>query len=188
MDRLKAYLDTINVVDADDWDFLCSKLEPFTFEKKEIILKMEEIENYLCFLTSGVIRYYLPKDDNDVTFGFAFEDGLASGYNSFITRSPSNFQMETLTATTGWRISHEGLAEVYAKTKVGCTLGRLIAETLIVNSIKREISLLNTTAEERYQSLFTDRPKLLQEIPLKYLASYVGVTPQALSRIRKRIS
>jgi len=96
--------------------------------------------------------------------------------------------METLTSTAGWRISHQGLTEVYTHTKVGCTLGRLIAETLIVNSIKREISLLNTTAEERYQSLFTDRPKLLQEIPLKYLASYVGVTPQALSRIRKRIS
>jgi len=188
MDRLKAYLDSINFVETSDWEFLCSKLEPFTFEKKQVILKMGEIENYLCFLTEGVIRYYLPKEENDVTFGFAFEDGLASGYNSFITQSPSNFQMETLTATAGWRISHADLAEVYAETKVGCTLGRLIAETLIINSIKREISLLNTSAEERYQSLFTDRPKLLQEIPLKYLASYVGVTPQALSRIRKRIS
>jgi len=188
MDRLKTYLDSINYVETNDWDFLCSKLEPFNFDKKKIILKTGEIENYLCFLTTGVIRYYLPKEENDVTFGFAFEDGLASGYDSFITQSPCNFQMETLTATEGWRISHQELMEVYAKTKVGCTLGRLIAETLIVNSIKREISLLNTTAEERYQSLFTDRPKLLQEIPLKYLASYIGVTPQALSRIRKRIS
>ncbi len=188
MDRLKAYLDTVNFVEANDWEFLCSKLEPFSFQKKEITLKTGKIENYLSFLTEGVIRSYLPKDENDVTFGFSFEDNLASGYDSFITQSPSTFQMEALTATQGWRISHAGLMEVYAETKVGCTLGRIIAETLIVKQIKREISLLNTTAEERYQSLFVERPELIKEIPLKYLASYIGVTPQALSRIRKRIS
>jgi len=53
---------------------------------------------------------------------------------------------------------------------------------------KRELSLLSQTAEERYLSLFSDRPKLLKQIPLKYIASYIGVTPQALSRIRKRIT
>jgi len=188
MERLKNYLESINQVEDADWAFLCSKLEPFAFEKREITLKMGAVENYLYFLTDGVIRYYLPKDENDVTFGFGFEDGLASGYDSFITQGPSNFQMETLAPTQGWRISHARLMEVYQHTKVGCTLGRLIAETLIVNSIKREISLLNTSAEERYQSLFIERPKFLKEIPLKYLASYIGVTPQALSRIRKRIS
>ncbi len=188
MERLKAYLDTVSFVDEKDWEFLCSRLEPFSFDKKEITLKMGAVENYLNFLTSGVIRSYLPKDENDVTFGFSFEDNLASGYDSFITQSPSTFQMETLVPVMGWRISHAGLAEVYEQTKVGCTLGRLIAETLIVKSIKREISLLNTTAEERYQSLFVERPELIKEIPLKYLASYIGVTPQALSRIRKRIS
>lgn len=188
MDRLKAYLNSVNQVEDQDWQFLCSKLEPFAFEKKKIVLKMGAVENYLSFLTTGVIRSYLPKDENDVTFGFSFEGALASGYDSFITQSPSNFQMETLTPTAGWRISYAGLAAVYQETKVGCTLGRLIAESLIVNSIKREISLLNTTAEERYQNLFIERPKFIKEIPLKYLASYIGVTPQALSRIRKRIS
>ena len=188
MDRLKIYLNTFSQVEDKEWELLCSKLEPFAFDKREIMLKMGAVENYLYFLTDGVIRYYLPKDENDVTFGFGFEDGLASGYDSFITQGPSNFQIETLTPTQGWRISYAGLTEIYQKTKVGCTLGRLIAETLIVNSIKREISLLNTTAEERYQNLFIERPKFLQEIPLKYLASYIGVTPQALSRIRKRIS
>lgn len=188
MDRLKAYLDAVNFVEASDWEFLCAKLEPFSFEKKKITLKMGAVENYLSFLTEGVIRSYLPKDENDVTFGFSFEDNLASGYDSFVTQSPSTFQMEALTATAGWRISHASLMEVYAETKVGCTLGRIIAETQIVKSIKREISLLNTSAEDRYQSLFVDRPELIKEIPLKYLASYIGVTPQALSRIRKRIS
>lgn len=63
-----------------------------------------------------------------------------------------------------------------------------MAENMFLIKSKREISLLSRTAEERYLNLFIDRPKLLQQIPLKYIASYIGVTPQALSRIRKRIT
>ena len=63
-----------------------------------------------------------------------------------------------------------------------------MAEKMFLLKSKRELSLLNKSAEERYLNLFTERPILLQQIPLKYIASYIGVTPQALSRIRKRIS
>ena len=61
-------------------------------------------------------------------------------------------------------------------------------EDLFLKKFKRELSLLNETAEQRYQNLFTEQSQLIKEIPLKYIASYIGITPQALSRIRKRIS
>jgi hypothetical protein len=63
-----------------------------------------------------------------------------------------------------------------------------MAEQFFVGKQKRELSLLTKTAEERYYSLFKYQPKLIKEIPLKYIASYIGITPQALSRIRSRIS
>ena len=83
--------------------------------------------------------------------------------------------------------SYKNLQEVYKKTSIGNTLGRLSSERLFLIKSKREISLLNETAEERYLKLFDERPELIKEIPLKYIASYIGVTAQALSRIRKRI-
>ena len=80
------------------------------------------------------------------------------------------------------------LQEVYTKTRIGNLIGRLSSERLFLIKSKREQSLLNESAEQRYLNLFTERPNLIQKIPLKYIASYIGVTPQALSRIRKRIS
>jgi len=80
------------------------------------------------------------------------------------------------------------LQEIYEKTEIGHFIGRKASEELFLKKSKREISLLKHSAEERYYRLFDERPELIQFIPLKYIASYIGVTPQALSRIRKRIS
>ena len=93
-----------------------------------------------------------------------------------------------MTETILWKISREDLQEVYERTNSGNIIGRKMAENMFLIKSKRELSLLSKTAEERYLDLFSDRPKLLQQIPLKYIASYIGVTPQALSRIRKRIT
>jgi len=93
-----------------------------------------------------------------------------------------------LTETILWQISNKDLQEVYKRTKNGNIIGRKMAENMYLIKSKRELSLLSKTAEERYLNLFSDRPELLKQIPLKYIASYIGVTPQALSRIRKRIT
>ena len=93
-----------------------------------------------------------------------------------------------MTDTSLWKISHKDLHAVYENTDCGNIIGRKMAEGMFLIKSKRELALLNKTAEKRYLDLFSDRPKLVQQIPLKYIASYIGVTPQALSRIRGRIS
>lgn len=188
MQKLKKFLTAISAIDENDWTTFYDKLEVCTFPKKTIILKQGKVENYLYFIEKGIIRYYIPKEENDITFGFSFEDELASAYDSFLTQTPCSYQIETLTNTTLWRITSADLSDVYKETQIGNNISRILAEQLFIKSIKRELSLLNETAEERYLNLFTDRPTLLKEIPLKYIASYIGITPQALSRIRKRIS
>jgi CRP-like cAMP-binding protein len=96
--------------------------------------------------------------------------------------------VETLTQTTIWRLSFDDLQTIYQETEIGNTIGRKSAEDLFLKKSKRELSLLTQTAEQRYLNLFTEQPHLLKLIPLKYIASYIGITPQALSRIRKRVS
>lgn len=80
------------------------------------------------------------------------------------------------------------MQEIYKETQIGNTIGRQASEELFLKKSQRELSLLNETAEQRYLKLFSEQPELIKEIPLKYIASYIGITPQALSRIRKRIS
>lgn len=149
---------------------------------------MGKIENYVSFISKGIIRLYIPREASDLTFGFLFANEFVTAYDSFLTQSPSEYEIETLTETTLWKISEKDLQEVYDNTNNGNIIGKKMAEKMFLIKSKRELSLLNKTAEQRYLDLFTDRPKLLQQIPLKYIASYIGITPQALSRIRKRIN
>ncbi len=188
MEALRQFIDKMVPTKKLGWDFFAAKFEEQTYKKKDVLLKMGDVENYLSFVKQGAVRLYIPKEDKDVTFKFIFENEFVTAYDSFLMRKPSVYQIETLAETTLWRISYENLQEVYRTTENGNMIGRKIAEALFVKKVERELSLLNQTAEERYLDLFSTHPRWLQEIPLKYIASYVGVTPQALSRIRKRIS
>ena len=188
MEEIKNFIDSIYPMNVSDWDFFSSKLDKETVKKNVTVTKAGAIENYLSFIVEGVVRLFIPLEESDLTFGFVFEKEFVTAYDSFITQTPSLYQIETLTNTTIWRISFKDLQEVYKKAESGNLIGRRMAENMFLIKSKRELSLLGKTAEERYLDLFLERPKLLKHIPLKYIASYIGVTPQALSRIRKRIT
>ncbi|OCK42081.1 CarD family transcriptional regulator [Tenacibaculum soleae] len=188
--NIRTYLEKSLTINDNDWEFFTSKLALIKIKKRTKILKIGEIENHISFINKGVVRFYIPKEDKEkeITFGFCFSNEFVSAYDSFLTQQPSLYELEALTDIEMWSISHDDLQEVYNKTSIGNTLGRLSSERLYLIKSKREQSLLNETAEERYLKLFDERPKLIREIPLKYIASYIGVTAQALSRIRKRIT
>jgi len=189
LQQLKAYLDQIATISNQDWIFFTSKLQRRILPKKTVFLKINEIENHISFIESGVVRLFIPKEnpEKEITFGFSFKNQFISAYDSFLTQQPSLYQLQTLIETSVLSISHNDLQEVYDKTKIGNLIGRLTAERLFLIKSKREQNLLNLSAEERYVALFKERPELLKVIPLKYISSYIGVTAQALSRIRKRV-
>jgi CRP-like cAMP-binding protein len=190
MEQIKEYLESIAHISKEDWEFFTSKLTQRVIPKKEIFLKLGEVENQISFIESGIVRLFIPKEDDekDITFGFSFENQFISAYDSFLTRQPSLYQLQTLTKTSLLSITYDDLQEVYKKTQIGNLIGRLTAERLFLIKSKREQNLLNLNAEERYVKLFKERPQLIRVMPLKYISSYIGVTAQALSRIRKRIS
>lgn len=189
MEQIKAFLDQLVDISNEDWEFFTSKLKPRSFQKKSIFLEFNEIENHISFIESGVVRLYIPKEDpaKEITFGFCFKDEFVSAYDSFLTQKPSVYQLQALADTKMQSITHEDLQLVYKHTEIGNLIGRLTAERLFLIKSKREQNLLNLSAKERYLNLFEERPELLQEVPLKYISSYIGVTSQALSRIRKRL-
>lgn len=166
-----------------------SKLQRRVFKKKAVFLKHDVVENYISFIESGVVRLYIPKEnpEKEITFGFSFKDQFVSAYDSFLTQTPSAYELQALTNISILSISYADLQAVYKQTQIGNLIGRLTAERLFLIKSKREQNLLNLTAEERYVNLFKERPELLKVIPLKYISSYIGVTAQALSRIRKRV-
>ena len=189
MQQLKLYLDKITSISSSDWSFFISKLQRRVITKKSVFIKVNQIENHISFIESGIVRLFIPKDnpEKEITFGFSFENQFVSAYDSFLTQSPSNYQLQALTETTVLSISYKDLQSVYKSTQIGNLIGRLTAEDLFLIKSKREQDLLNLNAEQRYLKLFEERPELLKSVPLKYISSYIGVTAQALSRIRKRL-
>ncbi|SEG74003.1 Crp/Fnr family transcriptional regulator [Sphingobacterium lactis] len=169
-----------------DWDFFQSKLIYKEFPKKHRLLDAGQTERYLSFTLKGIIRFFIPNPESETTVFFAFDGWFTSVYDSFVTQRPSYYAAEILEPTAMLRISYADLQEVYAKTSVGNLIGRKASETLFVLKTQREISLVNLTAEQRYLQLLKEQPQYIQQIPQKHLASYIGITPQALSRIKNR--
>ena len=188
MDQIRKYFEKFAKQSDRDWDLFSSKLSRQQFSKRTVILKTGQIERYLSFIQEGIIRFYIPREENDLTFSFAFDNSFVSAYDSFLLQTPVAYYVETLTDCILWRVSFNDLQEIYRQTEVGNLIGRQAGEDLFLKKSKRELSLLNDTAEQRYLNLFTEQPHLIEKIPLKYIASYIGITPQALSRIRGRIS
>lgn len=187
MNLIKNFLKANDSSD-DEISHFFSKLVQVDFKKNDIILKAGQTENYLSFVEHGLLRFYVEKEDREITFDFAFAGNFTSGYSSFLTRDPSPFFIQALTDTSLWRIAYEDLQGIYKDSEKAQMIGRLAAEQLFIRKAKRELSFLIQSAAERYMHLLQEQPEMVQEIPLKYLASYIGITPQALSRIRKRIS
>lgn len=188
MEKIRAYFEKELNISEQDWETFSSKLIKVVLPKRHLVLKVGQVEKYLSFVEDGIIRFYIPKEDNDLTFTFIFGNGFVSAYDSFLTQQASIYNIETLTQTTIWRLSFDDLQIIYNDTEIGNTIGRKSAEDLFLKKSRRELSLLTQTAEQRYLDLFIEEPHLLKLIPLKYIASYIGITPQALSRIRKRIT
>lgn len=107
MEQIKEYFKKTFILTDKDWQIFSSKLSRQEFSKKLLLLAKGKTENYLSFVEKGIIRFFIPHETKDVTFSFAFENAFASGYDSFLTRRPSVYNVETLTQTILWRLSYD---------------------------------------------------------------------------------
>ena len=157
-------------------------------KKNDFVIREGEKEYYLYFIERGLLRYWATDyDDKEVTFWFSIEGEFANSYLSLKDNQPSEFNIQALSDSTIWKLSREKLSYLYSTSLNVNKIGRIVLEDALTRKIKRETSLLKLTAEERYKEFLEKEKYLLNTVPLKYIASYLGITPQGLSRIRKRI-
>lgn len=175
-------------IDDESWNMLEIHITRQKFNKSEFLLKQGEVEKKVYFVESGIIRYFIQQgEDKEATFAIIFENQLAGAYDSFLQQIPSEYFVQAIKPSITWSFPIEILQRLYQAVPVANSIGRIACEELFLIKANRELSMYKYTAQERYLNLFSEKPRHIKEIPLKYLASYIGVTPQALSRIRKRI-
>jgi CRP-like cAMP-binding protein len=149
-EKLKKYLEQFCPISETDWALFSGRLQHRVFDRKQQVLKLGETEQYVSFIEKGIVRYYLEEGDKDITFEIAFEDSLASGYDSFLTRTPVLYAAEALVDTELWSISYADLQRIYVASEIGDRIGRLAAEQLYIRKNSRQLSLLKDGAERRY--------------------------------------
>jgi len=188
-ERIRQIFDSQALLTDEEWEIFGSKLETKSFSKGEIILMEGQVEQYLSFITSGTIRQFVYSDKGeDVSMCFCSDNSFFSSYSSFITRQPSKTCTEALDDVEVLRISYDNLQDCYGLSHTGERLGRINAELSLSFKEDREIMLLTMSAQERYVHLLENNPRLLGLVKLEHIATYLGITPQSLSRIRRAIT
>lgn len=158
-----------------------------TFNKGDYFLKEGQICQHVGFIQKGLVRYYINKEGEDMIYGFGQEGNFVCSYESFLDQSPSTKNIQAIEDTTMLTISYSDLQRFYTGIRGGEKFGRLVAEQIFVESVKQISSLYTDPPELRYRKFLEMYPDLQQRIPQYHISSYVGVKPQSLSRIRKRI-
>ncbi len=187
MNELKNLLFHKTSISDSDWEILKQVLQEKSVEKNDFLLEAGKVERQIYFIKEGVFRIYLELPEKDITIDFGFPNELICSYSSLLTEKPSQVYVQSLSKSEVISITYKDLQEIYKTTDSGESIGRVFAEEFFLYKSAREFSFMKDSPTERYLNLFSEQPHLIQEIPQKYLASYIGITPQALSRIRAKL-
>jgi len=155
-----------------------------TFAKGSFLLKEGEIEKNIYLVTSGAIRVLYLSEFEEQTIRFGYEGSLINSLSSFLRAVPSEFYIEAIRKTTVKIISKADLLQLVRQDKETLQQYVSLLETLITQQIDREVDLLISSPTERLQRVLERSPQLFQQVPLKYIASYLRMTAETLSRIR----
>lgn len=175
-------------LNEDNWYEFEKRLVVKKYSKGDYIIKPGEVCNNVSFINFGLVRSYYLVDGREITTNFFVEDSCFSNYQSFLSRTPSLMYTDVLEDTEVVDVDYDGLQYAYEYIPDSERVGRLVAEQLYLLLSGRNASLLMETPEQRYIKVLQEKPDLIKRVPQYMVASYLGITPEALSRIRSRIS
>ncbi len=170
-----------------DASALLSHMEEVRFKKKEVIVQEGTKNTNLYLIKEGIWRGHYLKDGVDTSIWFASKGEAAFSVWGYVDNSYSQISIEAMSDSIAYCISKAALNELYS-TSIGlANLGRRLMEHQLLTTENWLISAGSPRAKERYLTLIKETPELLLHVPLKYIASYLWITPQSLSRIRAGI-
>jgi CRP-like cAMP-binding protein len=178
------YLRATIELPAEEWAFLVPRLHFQTLDKQEVWQAAGQVHSHIAFIETGVLRTFLVANGRENTSGFFVAGSIAGAFTSFLTQTPSSWTLQALTPCRLVSISYDLLQELYARHSCWLRLGMRMMETQFLHKCRRETAFLLTPAAERYAALRQQFPTLEQQVPQYYLASYLGITPETLSRVR----
>lgn len=187
-EKIKELFDPFYKADLSLWTAFAKCVQVRTFEKNETVKDFHKTEKYINIMISGSAAHFVLADDKEVCINLYYERQFFSDYLSFLTQSPTVIKTQALEDSIIWSVSYADLNELYSKSSTGIFIGKAISDAMFIRKQSEQINLLTLSPTERYLKLIKERPEIFQRTSLKIICSYLGITAESLSRIRKKIS
>ncbi|MEM9150562.1 MAG: Crp/Fnr family transcriptional regulator [Cyanobacteria bacterium P01_F01_bin.3] len=165
---------------------LCGALKVIEVSKDDVLLERGQVSDHIYFLLDGVVRASCEVEGKDVTRWFSFKGDFASAYFSFVYRQPSEDAILPITDTKVLSLSYSALQDLSKQDTIWIDLNRHLLEFYYTTLQARVMAFQTQSTAERYHSLLQEHPYIEEKVPLGYLASYLGMSQETLSRIRAK--
>ncbi|WP_158796656.1 Crp/Fnr family transcriptional regulator [Pedobacter sp. L105] len=166
------------------YEAFSTRLKTKNIKKNEHLIREGSVCDFIGFVASGTLRSYVMNDKDEFNNDFYFDNDPVSAYTSFLTRLPTNCNIQALTNSTVYYISFDKLNDLVAQDSNFLKLGKYISDSFFIRKCKRETSFLRYSAAERLDGLSEIFPGIEQRVSQYHIASYLGVKPESLSRIK----
>ena len=186
MEELLAYFNSIVPLSPAFKDHFIGVLKIKTIAKKDFLLKRGNVSSTMNFIANGLLRCFYVKDDKEISSWFMKEGDLAVSVQSYFNQSPSFEYIQAIEDTIIVYVTYEEQKHIYNTFPEANYIGRVLTEHYYCQSEQRLHSIRMQKAAERYKFMLDNYPELIQRVPSKYLASYLSISEETLSRIRSR--
>lgn len=188
-ESLKQLIQSFAAFSDTELDFILSKFVPDSYPAKTFLLQENSVCSNLHFVVDGLVRAYYMRDGREITTYLAADGDFISAYSSFVTRTKSAESIQCIESTKTVSISYSDMQELYGQIPNWQIIGRVLAEQNYICMADRVLKLQAIPAKEKYLDFLSkSSSKIVQRTPLIYIATFLGITAESLSRIRKSIS
>lgn len=186
-EKLKIYCKSIITLTDEELNLIDKYFEYRAVKKKDFLLQDGKVCDFIGFVEKGTIRHFHIKAGVEKTCDISFENAWVTDFQSFNYGTICIMNLQAMEDTTVFIISKQKKLELYKQCNKYETFGRIMAEQVAVRATEIAMSLSSEKPEERFRNLLQKQPDLFQRVPQKYIANFLGISPESLSRIQKRI-